>query len=172
MTRTPEEIERWIDHLEICDVLARFAEGLDSRNPVLYRSIMTDEVEIDYSSWRPDEPLRMVEADAWVARGMHRMSGLDATQHTITNIQTFIDGDTAVVTAYIVAEHFMLNSEGDSHFTLNGYYRDKLVRTEQGWKLSGISLNVKHQAGNKNIMTMAWARSDARVAAEKAAAAG
>ena len=28
MTSTPPEIARWLDHLEICDVLARFAEVL------------------------------------------------------------------------------------------------------------------------------------------------
>ncbi len=161
MTSTPPEIARWLDHLEICDVLARFAEGLDSRDFELYRSIMTDEVEIDYSSWRPDEPPRTVLADDWVARGARRMLGLDATQHSLTNIRTTIDGDTAVATAYVVAEHFLANNEGDSAFVINGYYRDTLVRTSDGWKLSGIALNVRWMAGNKAIMTLAAERSAA-----------
>jgi len=167
MTHSPETLARWTDHLEICDVLARFAEGLDSRNPLLYRSIMTDEIEVDYSSWRPDEPVRTVRADDWVDRGMFRMTGLDGTQHSLSNIRTTIDGDTAEATAYVVAEHFLANLEGDSTFTLNGYYRDRLVRTPDGWKLTAIALNVRWMTGNRGIMALAHERSSARVAQEQ-----
>jgi len=150
---------RWTDHLEICDVLHRFALALDTRDPLLYRQIMTDELEIDYSSWRPDEPARRERADDWVRRGMSTMRGLDATQHSLSNIRTTVTGDTAEAMAYVVAAHFLATTTGDSSFVIHGSYRDSLVRTPEGWKLSAIRLDVRWMAGNRAIMTMAKERS-------------
>jgi 3-phenylpropionate/cinnamic acid dioxygenase small subunit len=52
----------------VCDALYRFAEGLDLRDWDLYRSVFTDEIEVDCHSYRPGSRGRM-RADDWVARG-------------------------------------------------------------------------------------------------------
>lgn len=165
MSGSDDRVRAWLDHLEISDVLARFAQGLDTRDFELYRSVWTDEIHVDYSSWRPDEPPRHLRSDDWVARNRLTMLGLDRTQHALSNIRTVIEGDTAVATAYVIASHYLLTEEGGSTFVIHGYYRDRLVRTDEGWRICAVQLNVSWGSGNKWIMTTAKERAAARLAA-------
>ncbi len=52
------------DRAAALDVLARFAHGIDGREWVLYRSVFTDEIDVDYESYRPGSSGR-IPADAW-----------------------------------------------------------------------------------------------------------
>ena len=93
----------------VCDTLYRFAEGLDLRDWELYRSVFTDEIEIDYTSHRPGSAGTM-PADDWVERGRARLSPLDATQHSMTNPRVILsedDPDRATCMMYIQAQHIL-----------------------------------------------------------------
>ena len=92
---------------------------------------------------------------------MATMRGLDATQHSLSNMRTTVTGDTAEVGAYVIAAHFLATAAGDSSFVVHGSYRDSLRRTPEGCKLSAIRLDVRWMAGNRAIMTMAKERSAA-----------
>ena len=59
------------DRLAISDVIIRYATALDTRDWRLLRSILTDRVAIDYTSFDPDLDLEM-DAAEWV----HRVRGL------------------------------------------------------------------------------------------------
>ena len=81
------------DRLAISDVIIRYATALDTRDWRLLRSILTDRVAIDYTSFDPDLDLEM-DAAEWVHR-VRGLAGFDATQHLSTNHRHHIDGDTA-----------------------------------------------------------------------------
>ena len=72
------------DRAAILDVLARFAHGIDGRDWALYRSVFTDAIDVDYTSYRAGSAGRM-SADDWVARARRLFPGLDATQHSLVN---------------------------------------------------------------------------------------
>jgi 3-phenylpropionate/cinnamic acid dioxygenase small subunit len=149
------------DRLDIDEVMYRFAAAIDTCNWAEYRGVFTDEIDVDYSSWRA-ESLGRYQADAWVDRGRRLFPGLDASQHTITNVRvTSQSADTAQVTAYVRADHVLLNRFGDSVFTCAGFYTDSLVRTHAGWLIAAKRLTVRWTEGNRDIM---------RLAAERAAA--
>lgn len=143
-------------HLEITRRLYEYALGIDTRDWQLYRSIFTDEVRMDFSSYS-GSPAGTMTADAWVAGCRPLFEGLDATQHSMTNPMVDIDpgGDTARCRMYMQAEHFLANAAGDPGFALGGYYDDALVRTPTGWRIRAVTLKVFWNRGNRHIMALA-----------------
>ena len=85
------QIRRLIDTAAVCDTLYQFAAGIDQRNWTLYRSVFTDEIELDYSSYRT-ENIGLLTADAWVERARRLFTGLDASQHSLFNPRVTIAG--------------------------------------------------------------------------------
>ena len=52
------------------------------------------------------------------------------------------------------AEHFLNNDAGSFDFALGGYYHDRLVRTDSGWRIRAVTLNVFWSRGNRHIMEL------------------
>ncbi|MEO1061239.1 MAG: nuclear transport factor 2 family protein [Actinomycetota bacterium] len=145
-----------VDRLDIAEVKYRYALGLDTRNWELYRSIFTDRVDVDFSSYDGGEPSTM-DADDWVGRAKVLFTGLDSSHHQMTNPMIEVDVDEAELTMYLQAQHLLVHPDGDPLFTIGGYYRDRLVRTDEGWRLSAVRLVVLWTAGNRDLMRRAAA---------------
>ena len=139
------------DHLAVCDVLYRFAEGIDLRDFELYRSVFTDEIEVDYSSHRPGSAGRM-RADDWVERARRRFTALDATQHVMSNPRVSVDGNTAICSMYVVAHHHHRHAGRADSYTLGGRYVDLLTRTDGRWRISRLALQVWWSEGNPALV--------------------
>jgi 3-phenylpropionate/cinnamic acid dioxygenase small subunit len=117
------------DRQEISDLLVRYATGIDRRDWPLFRTVFTDDCELDYG-----------EIGAW--------SGVDAvtdfmeqthapaghTLHRLTNQTIAVDGDSAVARTYVDA----LIMFGDNQSGVNGigFYDDEIVRTPHGWRIA------------------------------------
>ncbi|MBQ75025.1 MAG: hypothetical protein CMQ20_08375 [Gammaproteobacteria bacterium] len=152
---------RWItlnepgkDYIEIIETKYRYAYGLDNKDWDLYRSIFLDEITMDFSSYS-GVPGTTQSADEWIASCKMLFEGLDATQHQMSNPLVEIKGDEARLRMYIQAEHFLLTSMGSDSYALGGYYDDQLVRTEDGWKIAAVTINVNWNRGNRHIMQLA-----------------
>jgi hypothetical protein len=152
------------DELAVCRTLYRFAAAIDTRDWDGYRSVFTDEIELDYSSYRPGNVGR-VRADDWVARAQALFPGLDASQHCLYNPLVTVDGDSADIAIYVQAEHFLTNDQGDNWFTLGGYYKDRLVRVDGDWRICAKTLVVLWNRGNRQVLRLAADRVRERSAA-------
>ncbi len=150
------------DHQAICEVRYRYALGLDTRDWELYRSIFVDDVEIDFSSFNGESGGTMragpMRADDWVATCRVFFTGLDASQHVMTNPMVTVDGDRAHCRMYMTADHYFANDQGGDRFVIGGYYDDRLVRTDDAWLLEAVTLTMFWQRGNRQIMELAAAR--------------
>ena len=153
----PTDVADLVDQAEICRTLYQFAAGIDMRDWDLYRSVFTEEIDVDYSSYRAGSAARMT-ADAWVARAKALFTGLEASQHCLYNPRIDIDADSAVCQIYVQAEHFLTNDLGDNSFTLGGYYTDRLMRTGGGWKIAAKKLTVTWNRGNRHVLALAVER--------------
>lgn len=145
------------DNLAVAQTVYRYATGVDRRDWALYRSLFTDTVAIDFSSFSPDLPPRTMSADAWVAGLIPQFTGLAATQHSMTNPLVTVDGDTATIAMYVQARHVHDSDDPASWYTVGGYYDDALVRVGNRWLLSGVRLTVTWRAGDPAIMELARA---------------
>lgn len=142
------------DRFDAIDLLHRFADGIDRRDWALYRSVFTEEIDLDYSSYRA-EHLGRWRADDWVARAQLVFPGLDATAHAITNHRVTLAGDTARITAYVRADHVVVDEGVTRVFTLGGRYDDGLVRTSDGWRIAAKRLIVGWLEGDPGVMQVA-----------------
>lgn len=117
------------DRLDILDVLARYATGIDRRDWPLFRTVFTDDCELDYGeigAWKG------VDAVADFMEKTHAMAG--HTLHRLTNQVVTVDGDLAQARTYVDA----LIMVGNNNSGVNGigYYDDELVRTHAGWRIA------------------------------------
>jgi hypothetical protein len=147
-------LENLIIRSEITDVIHRYATGIDLRDWDLYSSIFDDEILIDFESFMKTPAEKMTRA-AWVKRVRSLISGFDATQHVLTNHVFQIEADTAVVTLYMKAEHFL---NGDS-IALGGYYTHHLRRNSDRWCITLTRLTATWMRGNQDLFKMAHQRS-------------
>ena len=150
------------DRLAATDTLFRFATAIDTCDWDAYRSVFTDEIDVDYSSYRAGS-VGLMSADDWVDRARRLFPGLDASQHSISNVRVHLNGDNADVDAYVRADHSLVNGQGDSLFTIGGTYRDRLVRSGAGWKIAAVRLTVLWNHGNRHVLTLAAERASAGV---------
>jgi 3-phenylpropionate/cinnamic acid dioxygenase small subunit len=157
-TTHAELLQRLADESELRDLIHRYAFGLDNRDWALWRSIFLDEVVIDMSDFEPDPPPRLLPIDKHV-RAVERMfAHFDATQHFIGSHRYDIDGDRAVITAHMRAEHWLTSGQGGDKYTMFGTYTDTCVRTANGWRLATVKLSLLREEGNRHIMRLASRR--------------
>ena len=147
-----------VDRAEISDVVHRYATGLDMGDWELYRSIFTDEIEMDFTSVGIRQG--SYKASQWVADAKRLFAGFAATQHTSSNHVHDIRGDEATCISYMQAEHFVEGVEdgSDDRWTLGGYYTNELVRTSDGWKIRKLTLTVTWSRGNPDVPRIAQRR--------------
>lgn len=116
------------DTLEIHELLARYARGVDTKDWELWKSIFTPDATVDYSSagapvGTPDE------LAVWLEQGL---KVVPMTQHLISNIEVDLNGDKAKVRAMFY-NPMQLPGMADMSFC-GGYYHHEFVRTDEGWK--------------------------------------
>jgi 3-phenylpropionate/cinnamic acid dioxygenase small subunit len=122
------ELRELQDKMEVHELLARYARGVDTRDWDLWRSVFTPDATVDYSSAGAAVGSRD-EVAAALERGI---ATLPWTQHIITNIEVDLDGDRAKVRAMFLNPMQLPGLDGPS--CCGGYYHHDLVRTPEGWK--------------------------------------
>jgi len=150
------------DFTEITRRRYEYAQGIDTKDFTLLRSIFTDEVTMDFEDYS-GQPASTLKADDWVHGCKILFTGLDATQHVMTNPIVDIDGEEATCRMYMKAEHFLQNDQGNDDFALGGYYIDKLRKIDGRWTICAVTLKIFWNRGNRHIMSMATARGAERL---------
>jgi 3-phenylpropionate/cinnamic acid dioxygenase small subunit len=130
------------DRAEIMELMHRYATAVDSRDWVNLRSVFTDEIGAEMTGLDADLGIPThTTADRWIdviSRGLARYS---VTQHSMSNHRIELAGNMAVCTTYVVARHFIRDStNGQSIYSVGGYYRNDIVRTADGWKIRNWKL--------------------------------
>ncbi|MEV0145607.1 MULTISPECIES: nuclear transport factor 2 family protein [unclassified Nonomuraea] len=129
-----------MDRFDVIDTCTRMAWHADQREWSELAEVFADEVLLDYTSLNGGEPVTLTPAQ--IVEGWEgALSAYVATQHLIGNHLVTVAGDVAVCTASFQATH---RKDDDSLWTLGGTYRFDLVRTGDGWRITGV------------VMTAAW----------------
>ena len=117
------------DRQDISDLLVRYATGIDRRDWPLFRTVFTDDCELDYGeigTWQG------VDAVTDFMDTTHAMAG--HTLHRLTNQAIALDGDNASARTYIDA--VIMFGDNQSGVNAWGFYDDEIVRTAEGWRIA------------------------------------
>jgi 3-phenylpropionate/cinnamic acid dioxygenase small subunit len=117
------------DRQDISELLVRYATGIDRRDWPLFRTVFTDDCELDYGeigAWQG------VDAVTDFMDTTHAMAG--HTLHRLTNQAITLDGDNASARTYIDA--VIMFGDNQSGVNAWGFYDDKIVRTADGWRIA------------------------------------
>lgn len=107
----------------------RYATGIDRRDWPLFRTVFTDDCELDYGEigrWNGvDEVTDFMDKT-------HAMAG--HTLHRLSNQVITVDGEKASARTYVDAVIMF----GDNQAGVNawGFYDDEIVRTAEGWRIA------------------------------------
>jgi 3-phenylpropionate/cinnamic acid dioxygenase small subunit len=122
------DLEELRDKIEIQELLARYARGVDTKDWALYRSVFTPQASIDYRSAGGTAGPRD-EVAAWLEQAFQTIG---MTQHFVTNVEIDLDGNRAKVRAMFY-NPMQLPGLAELSYC-GGYYHHDLVRTPEGWK--------------------------------------
>ncbi len=117
------------DRQDIAEVLHRYATGIDRRDWELFATAFTDDCELDYGeigTWNG------ADAVVEVMTQMHALAG--PTMHRLSNLVITVDGDTAQARTYV--DGIILGPDSQAGVNALGFYDDRLVRTDAGWRIS------------------------------------
>ena len=154
--RTAPTTADLIDRAAIAELTCRMGVLADQRRWVELADLFTDRVDIDYTSLLGGQPATVTRKDL-VTGWAGTLTGLDATQHMISNHQTRVDGDSASCEAYFQATHMLANPHGSSRWALGGQYRFSLLRVDGEWRISAVVMRAVWADGNQNVMALAAA---------------
>lgn len=151
------ELQTVLDRLAITDVVNRYGTTTDRKDWAGLRGCFVERPDLDFSAFEGGEPRepKPVKADDFVAFARQAQVELQSTQHVIANHAVVIDGDTATCTAHFVAHHHLPNALGGDFQRQGGWYDFKLVRTPDGWRISGLVLHVLWNEGNWHVFELA-----------------
>jgi 3-phenylpropionate/cinnamic acid dioxygenase small subunit len=125
-------LQQITDRIEIDDLLTRYASALDAKDWELFSTCFTADAFIDYTAAGGIKG-HLPEIRTWLAQVM---ATFPMTQHLVTNRAVQIIGDTATSRCALFNPMGVKDGDGLAVFLEGGYYRDKLVRTPDGWRIA------------------------------------
>lgn len=141
------QLQTLIDKDTIANIRLSFAHYIDTQNWSELTALFTDRVDVDYSDFGIPPKIMTKEEFVNLIRNTLTRKGVK-TQHYISNFNISIEGDRATNIAYVYARHYLSTERGGNAFDVNGYYTEKLVRTQSSWQITAIKLSVRWTEGN------------------------
>jgi hypothetical protein len=145
--RDEGSIREFLDRAAVVATVVGLANAMDARDWARVRSLLADELDVDYSQFR-GEPASRVTADGYVASRVEALKGL-RTLHTSTNHEVSIEGDRGTcVSAYHIVR---VDPATGRRLDTGGTYQHRLARTAHGWRVTGIVQTVVWLEGDRAI---------------------
>lgn len=133
------------DRLEIADLLQRYFTALDDRDYALLDTVFVPGAKLHYEMGRGGRPSSHPEMTQ-AFRDFNRSFLL--TQHVMGHPVIEVAGDRARSRTSLRALHVQLSLEGErSTWIVYGSYRDRHVRTPDGWRICERHFRSLHSEG-------------------------
>ncbi len=122
------DIQALQDKIEIHELLARYARGVDTQDWDLWKAVFTPDAVLDYSS----AGIPVGSRDVIASTFEEAFKTIPMAQHFITNIEVELAGDRAKVRAMFYNPMQLPGMAEQS--SCGGYYHHDMVRTSEGWR--------------------------------------
>lgn len=139
------------DRNAITSLRMTYGHALDARDWALFESIFTEEVDADFSAW--GIPAKRIPRSALVELMKPAFRRADMrSQQVYANIDIELRADAALVRSSLVGYHHLPELAPSADFTLHATYHDRVIRTEAGWKIAAVRLEVVFMTGNPAVL--------------------
>lgn len=143
-----EALARLVDERAIEQVQIRYGLSLDSRDWAGLRSCFLPDAVAVYEGLGRSDGYQAIE-DICKAT----LTPLDRSQHLLGNhVVDSLDGDAATARCYFQAQHVKAGTAGGDNYIIAGGYRDRLTRTEDGWRIEHRTLEIWWTDGNAAVV--------------------
>lgn len=129
------------DRLDLAELLARYARGIDTENYALLADVVTPDMRAEHGAVTP--PLE--SRDAWFEVLRLFSPRFRHARHHVTNIEVELDGDRAVVRALLVCVHDLDLDGAPALVPVGADYEFTAVRTAAGWRFGTIVVHETWQ---------------------------
>jgi hypothetical protein len=145
--REEASLSEFLDRAAIVATVVGLANAMDAQDWARVRSLLADELDVDYAQFR-GEAATSVTADGYVASRVEGLKGL-RTLHTSTNHEVRIEGDHGTcASAYHIVR---VDPATGRRLDTGGTYQHRLIRTANGWRVTGIVQTVVWLEGDRTI---------------------
>lgn len=142
------------DRCAIIETCLNMSRYLDERRWSDLRTVVADEIDIDFTSYFGGKAMR-TSRDDYVRAAEAQLGSLEATQHIAGGHIVTGSGDQARCVSQVQATHVRPNRGGDSHFTVGAQYDMRLARVDGKWLLAGLTATLRWASGNRGVMRAA-----------------
>ncbi|MFN6954087.1 MAG: nuclear transport factor 2 family protein [Acetobacteraceae bacterium] len=115
------------DRAAIADLLHAYCRALDGMDLDAIPALFTEDCIVSYG------PRLESRGSARLAADLARLWRWRRTSHHLSNVTIRVEGDRAEAESYVIAWH---EAPDGGTATLFGQYRDRLVRTADGWRIA------------------------------------
>ena len=133
------------DHSELVQLTIDYCLAIDSSDFETLRCVFTPDAAGHLGENGQQGVEEIID---WVSRAL---SPLDEAQHTVSNHQVEINGDTAVMLCYVYARHIKAIASGDELYVVAGRYEDRCVHTDNGWRIAERRIVSLWEQGNRAV---------------------
>ena len=144
--------QKLADEAEIRRLVDEIDNACDEKDWETLRTYFTNGVEVDFTQLSGGEPAR-ITADDLIKSWKTNLFAEKKTFHQRGNHRIEIRGDRAEVFSKAYAFNLLESGEVTGLWEVWGNYTHMLRRTEDGWKVSGMILEIIHQRGDKKVRT-------------------
>ncbi len=136
--------------LEIRRVVDSVDATVDAKDWEKCRSLLADEIDVDFSSLTGAPPAH-IKSDDLVGAWKNGLFPGKSSFHMRSNHIIEIKGDSAEVFSKGYALNILDIKNGSDLWEVWGDYRHTLKKTEKGWKVSSMKLTVIYARGNLKV---------------------
>jgi 3-phenylpropionate/cinnamic acid dioxygenase small subunit len=134
------------DRTAVIDTVNRYATALDSRDWTLLDEVFTPDAVGDFGAGT----LCGREALRELVRST--VGGGGPSQHLLANHRVELDGDAARCVCQVRAFQAGTGAASGRSYELFGEYRDRLVRTPDGWRIARREMTIHHEIGTRSVL--------------------
>ncbi|MET0997271.1 MAG: nuclear transport factor 2 family protein [Marmoricola sp.] len=132
------------DRLEIEALLTRYTRAIDTGEWDRLDEVFTPDADIDYTA-SGGIAAPYAEVKPWLAE---MLPIFPKRMHTLGQVESHVEGDTATVAAYFHNPMVLPQQEGDGVLVeFGGIYHHELVRTPDGWRSARLVEEIVWKRG-------------------------
>ena len=134
------------DHLEIIQVIQRYAKALDEKHFALLGTVFTKDAQLVYLIGQQLLEFPMQDAEKTFKAFLLKCYW---TSHLISDPVIELQGDSAHASSRVTATHMQIREDGSRNiWIVSGAYNDELIREAEGWRIRKRVTNAPYEQGN------------------------